>query len=191
MLSITARGQELSGITLAGRMPRSSVSTRIRLRKYDPQGSLTWEKVYDGALHVSSAGLAVDTPVRLMDLMPTLAKLAGTSAPDDRIIDGHDQTQTVETARRAVDDRGRNNRRQRLLGTPIRSLDLENVDQELAADVDASDPRVHLLSELRTRALDPLEHLVRATTSEGRTDEAAQAGRLLVGHYFNCIPLPS
>ena len=36
------------------------------------------------------AGTACDEITSTLDIMPTLAKLAGTSAPSDRIIDGHD-----------------------------------------------------------------------------------------------------
>jgi arylsulfatase A-like enzyme len=36
------------------------------------------------------AGKTCDEVISLMDMMPTFAKLAGTEAPSDRIIDGHD-----------------------------------------------------------------------------------------------------
>ena len=45
--------------------------------------------------------------------------------------------------------------------------------------------------ELGVGALNPLQDLVRTSTAEGRADEAAQAGGLLVGHYFNCILPPA
>ncbi len=36
------------------------------------------------------AGAVCDEPASTMDLLPTLARLAGAKAPDDRVIDGHD-----------------------------------------------------------------------------------------------------
>ena len=36
------------------------------------------------------AGLETDEPITVMDLLPTLTKLAGGNAPDDRVIDGKD-----------------------------------------------------------------------------------------------------
>ncbi len=102
-----------------------------------------------------------------------------------RIVNRHNDPKAVETASGSVDHGRRDDCRQGFVGTTVRADDFEHIDQEPSSDIDPRNSDVLLLIELCVSTLDPLQDVIRTTTSESRSDERAQAGDL-AGHSINC-----